>query len=697
MGATALAARMGARPAMSDENPLLADWSGPYGGVPPFDRIEVEMFPSAFEASMNAYRTEVHGIADNPAPPTFENTLAALEDAGRAYGRVTSIFDVYTSTMNDKTVQKIDREWRPKMAAFSDEITQNEKLFRRIEAIYEAREKSGLSPEQQRLAWYYHTRFVREGARLGPDDKGVLSKYNQRLAELYAKFSQNQLHDEESYMLVLENEKDLAGLPGWLREAAAQSAKEKKLAGRWVVMNTRSAMEPFLTYADRRDLREKAWRLWIKRGDNPGEHDNNPVVVEILRLRAKRAKLLGYETYAHWRVQDEMAKTPERAMDLMMKVWPAAVARVRQEVADMQAVADNEGAKLTIEPWDYRYYAEKVRKAKYDIDENEIKPYLQLEKIRDAVFWASGQLYGYQYREVHGLPTVKPDVRTWEVSDADGKVIGVWYWDPYARDGKSSGAWMNEYREQERFRKPILTIVSNNSNFVKAAPGAPVLISWDDADTTFHEFGHAIHGLSSSVSYPSLSGTNVARDYVEFPSQLNEHWLSTPEVLKRFAIHYKSGQPMSPELVARIHRASTFNQGFATVEYLASGIVDMKLHLAGDVPIDPHRFEQETLAAIGMPKEIVMRHRIPHFGHIFSDDGYAAGYYSYIWSEVLDHDAYQAFLEAGGPYDKAVAKRLHDCVLKVGNTVDPAVAYRNFRGKDPSIEPLLRYRGFPTD
>jgi len=391
-----------------------------------------------------------------------------------------------------------------------------------------------------------------------------------------------------------------------------------------------------------------------------------------------------------------MAKTPEHAMDLMLAVWKPAVARVHEEVADMQAIADKEGAHLTIEPWDYRYYAEKVRKAKYDLDQNEVKPYLQLDKLREGMFWVAGQLFGFQFSPIDNVPVAHPDVRVFEVKDAAGKHVGLWYFDPYARPGKQSGAWMNAYRNQERFDREITTIVSNNSNFVKGAPGEPVLISWDDATTLFHEFGHALHGLNSNVSYPSLSGTNVARDYVEFPSQLLEHWLSTPEVLNRFALHYKTGKPLPAELVQRIERAATFNQGFITVEYLASALVDMKLHLAGDKPIDPDAFERETLAGLGMPKEIVMRHRTPQFSHVFSSDGYSAGYYSYLWSDTLSADAWEAFTEAGGPYDKAVAKRLYDHVFSIGNTVDPAEAYRALRGRDAGTAALMRKRGFPV-
>jgi peptidyl-dipeptidase Dcp len=413
-------------------------------------------------------------------------------------------------------------------------------------------------------------------------------------------------------------------------------------------------------------------------------------------LRAERTQLQGYPTFAHRAIEKQVAKTPEAAMELMMKVWPAAVARVREEVADMQAVAKQEGANITIEPWDYRYYAEKVRKAKYDLDANEIKQYLQLEKLREAMFWAAGQLYGFDFNPVNNVPVYHPDVRVWEVT-RNGQHIGLWYFDPYARPGKRSGAWMNDYRPQERMDADIKTIVSNNSNFVKGAPGEPVLISWDDAETLFHEFGHAIHGLNSNVTYPRQSGTNVARDYVEFPSQLNERWLSTPEVLNQFALHYKTGEPIPQELVEKIKRAATFNQGFATTEYLACAIVDLKFHaIAEPGDIDPDKFERDTLAEIGMPREIPMRHRTPQFAHIWSSEGYAAGYYSYLWAEVFTADAFEAFLEAGGPYDPEVAKRLYDNIMSVGDTIDPAEGYRRFRGRDFDTNALMRDRGFPV-
>jgi len=687
-----------AAPAENPANPLLAKWSGPYGGVPPFDAVKVEQFKPALEAAMAEQLAEIDAITANPAKPDFENTIAAFERGGRTLGRIGAIYGLYSSTMSTPDFQAVESEMAPKLAAFGDQITQNEKLFARVAAVYETRATSGLTPEQQRLVWLDYTGFVRAGAKLDKASKDRLSAINQRLASLFTSFSQNLLADETDYVLVLDKESDLAGLPDSLRQAAASAAESRGHKGKWAILNTRSSMEPFLTYSDRRDLREKVWRTYYNRGDNGDAKDNNKIITEILKLRAERARLLGYPTHAHWRLENSMAKTPERAMELMESVWKPAVARVHEEVADMQALADKEGAKITIEPWDYRYYAEKVRKAKYDLDQNAVMPYLQLEKLREGMFWVAGELFGFRFAPAKGVPVLDPDIRVWEVTDTAGRHVGLWYFDPYARPGKGSGAWMNAYRNQERFDGEISTIVSNNTNFVEGKPGAPILISWDDATALFHEFGHALHGLASSVTYPSLSGTSVPNDYAEFPSQLLEHWLSTPEVLNRFALHYQTGQPIPKDLVDRIESASKFNQGFITVEYLAGALVDMKLHLAAtpDKEIDPDAFERQALAELGMPKEIVMRHRTPQFGHIFAGDGYSAGYYSYLWSDTLSADAWEAFVEAGGPYDKAVAKRLRDNVFSVGNTVDPADGYRAFRGRDPGTAALMRKRGFPV-
>ena len=457
-------------------------------------------------------------------------------------------------------------------------------------------------------------------------------------------------------------------------------------------------MDPFLTYSDRRDLREKVWRTFYSRGDNKDVHDNTKTIIpQILKLRAEKAHLMGYPNYAAWKLQDEMAKTPQNAMALMMQVWPSAVARIHQEVADMQTVANTEHANIKIEAWDYRYYAEKVRKAKYDLDMNQVKPYLQLDKVKDGMFWAAGQLYGFTFTKVEGVPTFAPAMQVYEVKDRAGKHVGLWYFDPYARPGKNSGAWMDAYRGQQKLDGAVPTIVSNNANFVKPAPGQPVLIPWDDGVTMFHEFGHALHGLNSNVTYPTLASPNQAQDFIEFPSQLNENWLSTPEVLSKFAVDV-NGKPIPADLVAKIQKAKTFNQGFAVGEYMASAIMDMKLHMADPATVgDIDVFEKTELAKLNLPSEMVMRHRTPQFGHIFSGDSYAAGYYSYLWAEVLDHDAYEAFTEAGGPYDKAVAKRLHDDIMQVGYSVPPDVAYRNFRGRDPEVAAYLRSKGFPVD
>ena len=677
---------------------LLEAWTGAYGGVPRFDQVTVDAFKPAMLKGMDLYRVEIAAIAGSTAAATFENTFAALDNAGRPFKRTTRIFRVYTSTMNDKRTQAVDTEMAPLLSAFNDEIVQNEALFARLKTAYDARAAAKLSPEQQRLAEVVYNNFARQGAALGKTEKARLKAINKRLASLYTTFRQNELADEENYTLVIDNERDLAGLPDNLRAAAAGAAEEKGQKGKWLFSNTRSSMEPFIAYASRRDLREKGWRLWTMRGDNPGAHDNNPVIAEILQLRAERARLLGFATHAHWVLANNMAKTPDAAMALMMKVWKAALARAREEIADMQAVADSDGSKIRIEPWDYRYYAEKVRKSKYDLDQTEISQYLQLDKMREAMFWVAGQLYGLQFVRIGDVPVYHPDTTVYEVR-RDGHRVGLWYLDPYARSGKNSGAWMSEYRTQEKFSGEITPIVSNNSNFVKGRTGETVLVSWDDAITMYHEFGHALHGLNSNVGYPTLAGTAVKRDFVEFPSQLNEHWLLTPEVLDRFALHHRTGKPIPADLVAKIQKSSNFNQGFSTVEYLAAAIYDMKIHLAAtpETKIDAGAFERQTMAEIACPREIVMRHRPTQFGHIFSSDGYSAGYYVYIWADTLTMDTFEAFKEAGGPYDKSVAKRYYETILSVGNSVPPDEAFRHFRGRDVDTDALMRDRGFPID
>jgi peptidyl-dipeptidase Dcp len=683
------------------QNPLTAAWTGPFSGVPPFDKARVADLGPALEAGMADQLAAIDRIAADTSPPTFDNTILPMERAGRMLSRVEAIYGVYAGALSDDAVQEVERTMAPRLAACSDQITQNERLFARVAAVYEARKQATLSPEQQRVVWLTYTHFVRNGARLDAVAKAELSSLNQQLATLATTFSQNLLRDENDGAVLLDDATDLAGLSESLRVAAAEAAAARGQKGRWAIPNTRSSVEPFLTYAECRDARERVWRMFVDRGASGGATDNHATVATILSLRARRGHLLGHPTHAHWRLEDSMAKTPERAMELMEAVWKPAVARVREEVADMQAIADAEGAGIRIAPWDYRFYAEKVRRAKYDLDESEITPYLQLDNLREAMFFTARKLFGLEFQPANSqtVPVYHPDVRVWEVRDSAGVVVGLWYFDPFARKGKQSGAWMSAYRSQEDFDDAIPAIVSNNCNFTKPLAGEPALISWDDATTLFHEFGHALHGLCSRVPYPSVSGTNVARDYVEFPSQVLEHWLSTPEVLDRFALHHATGRPLPRELVAKIEHAATFNEGFKTVEFLASALIDMKLHLlkldvAGAAPLDPARFERDTLHDLGMPDEIVMRHRTPQFGHIFSGDGYSAGYYSYLWADTLTADAWEAFTEAGGPWDEAVAKRLHDHVFSVGNTIDPAEGYRAFRGRDAGIGALMRKRGF---
>jgi peptidyl-dipeptidase Dcp len=683
------------------QNPLTAAWTGPFSGVPPFDKARVADLGPALEAGMADQLAAIDRIAADTSPPTFDNTILPMERAGRMLSRVEAIYGVYAGALSDDAVQEVERTMAPRLAACSDQITQNERLFARVAAVYEARKQATLSPEQQRVVWLTYTHFVRNGARLDAVAKAELSSLNQQLATLATTFSQNLLRDENDGAVLLDDATDLAGLSESLRVAAAEAAAARGQKGRWAIPNTRSSVEPFLTYAECRDARERVWRMFVDRGASGGATDNHATVATILSLRARRGHLLGHPTHAHWRLEDSMAKTPERAMELMEAVWKPAVARVREEVADMQAIADAEGAGIRIAPWDYRFYAEKVRRAKYDLDESEITPYLQLDNLREAMFFTAQKLFGLEFQpaDPQTVPVYHPDVRVWEVRDSAGVVVGLWYFDPFARKGKQSGAWMSAYRSQEDFDDAIPAIVSNNCNFTKPLAGEPALISWDDATTLFHEFGHALHGLCSRVPYPSVSGTNVARDYVEFPSQVLEHWLSTPEVLDRFALHHATGRPLPRELVAKIEHAATFNEGFKTVEFLASALIDMKLHLlkldvAGAAPLDPARFERDTLHDLGMPDEIVMRHRTPQFGHIFSGDGYSAGYYSYLWADTLTADAWEAFTEAGGPWDEAVAKRLHDHVFSVGNTIDPAEGYRAFRGRDAGIGALMRKRGF---
>lgn len=685
-----------------NESVLLKPWTGPYGGVPPWDLVRSDEFVDAFDAAIEMAAADIQKIADNPEPASFENTIVALENAGEALDRLDAIFGVYSSNLNLGPIPDIERVVAPKLSAHSDSVYQNAKLFERIQTIYESDAKDSMTVAQVRLIDDLYKTFVRRGAKLGRSEKARLSRINADLARLFTEFSQNVLEDEKRFVTWIDKESDLAGLPESVVASMKRAAEALEKPDQWAVTNTRSSMDPFLTYSENRPLREQVWRTYYNRCDNGDEHDNNGIITQILGLRRERAKLLGYPTHAHWRLEPTMAKTPEATEGLMNQVWPKAVARVHEEVADMQKIADEEAAsdaeKIKIEPWDYRFYAEKVRKAKYDLDLGEVKPYLQLEKLREGMFWVAGELFGLQFSPASDVPVFHPDVRVWEVSGPDGKHVGLWYFDPYARAGKRSGAWMTAYRVQEDMQQDGGTaktpLVSNNSNFIPGGEGEVVLISWDDAVTLFHEFGHALHGLSSNVNYPSQAGTSVARDYVEFPSQLLEHWLDTPEVLGKYCVHYETGEPLPQTLIDKIKKASTFNQGFATVEYLASAIVDMKLHTSDKEQIDPDQFERETLKAIGMPDELPMRHRTPHFAHIFSSDSYSAGYYSYLWADALTADAAEAFEKAGSFYDPDLCKSLRENVFSVGDTIDPADGFRKFRGRDVDTGALLRKRGF---
>ena len=682
--------------AQKDSNPLLKDWAGPYGGVPDFPSYNLKDLKPAIEFGIQEKLNEIEKIANNPQPPTFENTIVALEKTGKKLNQVSAVFWIYSSNMNSPEFEPIEAEMTPKFSELSNKYYQNVKLFDRISKVYNSPEKNKLTDEQQRLVWLYYSNFVREGAKADSKSKARIADINKELAGLFTKFSQNQLADENNLYLELKSEADFDGLPAELKDAAKAEAKDRKLNVMGIIANTRSSMEPFLTFSSRRDLREKAFKIFTSRGDNDNANNNNSTLVKILKLRAEKAKLLGFNTFADWSLSNTMAQKPEKTLDLMMSVWTPAVAKVHTDVAEMQKMVDAEGGKFRIAAWDYRYYSEKVRKAKYDLDQNDLKPYLQMEKLREGMFWVAGEIFHLGFRQVYNVPVFHPDVRVWEVFNTDTKkVVGLWYFDPYARKGKRSGAWMNATREQSRVDGDVITIVSNNCNFIKGKEGEPILISWDDASTLFHEFGHALHGLNSNVTYPSLSGTNTPRDYVEFPSQILERWLSTPEVLNKFALHYQTNKPMPMALVERNEKAATFNEAFSTVETISSALVDMKLHLLENPDINPRDFEAETLGSLNMPKEIVMRHRIPQFGHIFSDDGYAAGYYGYLWADAISADATEAFTETkAGLYNKDVAKKLYQYVFSIGNTMDPAVAYKKFRGRDVSTDALMRARGF---
>ena len=675
-----------------DENPLLEPWTGPFE-APPFDRIEPGHFRPAFDAALKDARREVDAIAANPAPPTFANTIEALERSGRSLDRVGGVFFNLTGAATNDELQAIEREIAPVLARHRNETYLNEALFKRIDALKAEETGLGLSAEQARVLERYHLNFTRAGAGAQPDAKARLAAIGERLATLAAEFGQNVLADEKAWLMLLDEE-DLEGLPDFYRASAARIASERGHPERFAVTLSRSSIEPFLQFSARRDLREAAFRAWEARGENGGATDNRAIAAEMVRLRAERARLLGYESYAHYRLADTMAKTPRAALDLLESVWAPGVSSALKEQEALQAIIAGEGGNFKVAPWDWRYLAEKRRKAEFDFDEGELKPYLQLDRMIEAAFYAASRLFGLGFEERFDLKLYDPDVRAWAVSGRDGSPIALFIGDYFARPSKRSGAWMSNFRAQQKLDGLQLPIVVNVMSFAKGAEGEASLLSLADARTLFHEFGHALHGMLSDVTYPLISGTRVAGDFVEFPSQLYEHWIKEPEMLRRFALHYKTGEPMPEALLGKVLNARRFNQGWATVEYTASALVDLKLHLdPSPADVDVVAFERQELARIGMPDSIAMRHRAPHFQHIFSG-GYSAAYYSYLWSEVLDADGFEAFEEAGDIFDAEVAHRLHDFVYAAGGSRDYDAAYRGFRGRSPSPAALFRKRGF---
>ena len=674
-------------------NPLLETSNTPYG-LPPFEQIRPEHFVPAFEHAMRSHRAAIEAIAQSRDPPTFDNTLAAFDACGRELGRVERVFFNLTASETSPALQAVEREMSPRLAAHYSAIYLDAKLFERIEAVAQQRKDLGLSAEEARLVERIHLDFVREGAKLSATAKARHGAIVERLAELSTRFSQNVLADEAAYRLVLRDERDLSGLPKDLRDAARAAAQERGEPDAWMITLSRSLIAPFLTFSDRRDLREQAFGAWIRRGENAGEHDNRPVAREILALRNEQARLHGYRHYADYALVDRMAGTPDAVARLLEQVWEPAKARAAEERSALREFAAAEGATHTIEPWDWRYYAEKVRKERYHIDDAELKAYFSLDRMLGAAFDTAHRLFGLNFIERPDLRAYHADVRIFEVRGSDDRIIGVFLSDNYARPTKRGGAWMSAYRWQLRAGGETLPIIVNNNNFAKAPSGDPTLLSADDVRTLFHEFGHGLHGLLSQVTYERLSGTKVLRDFVELPSQLFEHWAFEPLVLKRHALHYATNEPIPDALIDRLHEARLFNQGFETVEYTACALVDMALHALPDAnAIDIGEFERTELERIGMPREIVLRHRLPHFGHLFSSSSYAAGYYVYMWAEVLDADGYDAFLEAGNPFDPDVAERVRRYVYSSGGTLPPAEAYRAFRGRDPVVGPLLAKRG----
>ena len=668
-----------------NENPFFEIWRTPFG-VPPFDRIRPEHIPPAFDRGMAEHLAEIDAIAAANAEPDFANTIEAMERSGRLLTSVSAVFSNLVSSQGGDALQRVERHYAARLAQHAMAVTLNAALFRRIDRLFERRAELAVDPVQMRLLERTRLRFIRNGAALTPEQKARMSEITGRLATLHTAFGQNVLHDEKTWFLPLA-EADFAGLPDAVIAGARQAAHERGLAAAGAITLSRSLIEPFLGFSPRRDLRQAAHSAFTSRGEHPGEHDNRPLIPEILSLRTERARLLGYATFADFRLADTMAGTPDAVSGLTSEVWTAARRKAAIEAEALRSLARADGVE-TLEKWDWLYYAEKLRQSDFSIDDAQVKPYFVLDNIERAAFDTAGRLFGLDFIARPDLPTYHPDVRAYEVRDAHG-TVGVFLADHFARPDKRSGAWMSSFRDQETLDGDILPIVVNNNNFARASP---CLLSFDDAETLFHEFGHALHGLLSRVRYPSQSGTSVRRDFVEFPSQIYEHWLAEPEILRAHARHFETGEPIPDELIARLLAARNFNQGFATVEYTASAILDMELHLHPEpASLDIAAFERDILARLGMPAPIGPRHRPPHFQHLFAGGGYAAGYYSYLWAEILDADGYQAFREADDPFDPAIAGRLR-AILQAGDTSDPMELYVAFRGHHPSTAALLASR-----
>jgi peptidyl-dipeptidase Dcp len=678
---------------MQDDNPLLQDWTGPYG-LPPFDRFRAEHFAPALHAAMQMHRDELRAIGTQAAPPDFDNTIAAFDRSGRRLSRIASVFYNLTASETNPALQAVQREMAAPLAAHDNAVYMDAVLFARVDALHERRDSLGLTPEQRRLLERLHLDFVRAGARLAPAAQARYGQVMEELAALTTRFAQNVLHDESSYQLVLQGEADLAGLPDFVRAAARQAAAERGVDGH-VITLSRSLVVPFLTFAQRRDLREQAWRAWTSRGEHAGEHDNREVARQILRLRNEQARLHGHASYADYALTDTMAGTRNAVQQLLDEVWPRALAAVQREKAALREAMDAAGSEGDIAAWDWRYWAEKVRQQRYALDDAEVKPYFRLENLVEAAFDCAQRLFGLRFTARADLPVYHPDVKAYEVRNASGEVIGVFLQDNFARPSKRSGAWMSSLQWQCRNGGFDLPIILNNNNFAKGSPGEPTLLSLDDARTLFHEFGHGLHGLLSNVTYERLSGTQVLRDFVELPSQIFEHWVTEPEVLKRHARHVHTGAVIPDDLIARMHAARKFNQGYETVRYCASAIVDMAVHALPDAepPADLCAFESELLQRQGLPAGVGLNHRLVHFQHLFSGSGYAAGYYVYLWAEVLDADGYDAFKEAGSPFAPQVAQALHRYIYASGNSLEPGAAFAAFRGRAPTVQPLLKKRG----